>query len=332
MNTIATWTGVSGENLCKEVLSLGSYIYAVLCTSPGKVVKIDPSDMSTTDSVSTTGNLALHLATDGTALYATSQVDMGSYFNVSVDKIQVSDMSIVDTYTYGAGHTGSGSPQFGLTCMGSHVYLGTQYSESSTYIGIVIKIQTSDMTAVGSYSNPNNQEIGSELTNDGTYIYFGTFDMNGMDTARVRKLTSADIMLLVAVWTGPAVNPCTTVGSDNTWVYAGCGDGKVYQIKTSDMSTNASYDYGTFLPILNVCVGATGKLFVAVDTTTAVVKLLNTATMTAIDSWTAGSGKIDPYGVAWDGTNGYVGLSLSPAEVYQLSLGGGARSWGYILG
>ena len=155
------WTGETGEDMCLSLTFDGTYIYAGLNISPAKVIKIDPSTMTTVSSwTGESGeDYCFSLTFDVTYIYA------GLYTSpAKVIKIDPSTMTTVSVWTGETGEDGCLVSTFD----GTYIYVSLGASPAK-----VIKIDPSTMTTVSVWTGETDESWGNALTFDGTYIYAG---------------------------------------------------------------------------------------------------------------------------------------------------------------
>ena len=156
-----TWVGATGEDYCRALTFDGTYIYAGLYTSPARVIKIDPSTMTTISSWTPPGgeNLCSALTFDGTYIYAGLWTLPAKMY-----KINPSTMTTVASWTAPGGDNFCTS----LTFDGTYIY-----AACNTVPARVIKIDPSTMTTISRWIGASGENTCWALTFDGTYIYAG---------------------------------------------------------------------------------------------------------------------------------------------------------------
>ncbi len=173
-------------------------------------------------------NLLYALATDGTYLYVGGSMAYETQ-PVWMAKVRIATLETVATWTGEATQYNALNALY----LDGYVYMCLQngnINEPSQ----VVKIRASDMTLVGTWTDPDGVTNLAGITTDGTYLYVG----REQQTAKVRKLNPSD-MSLVATWTDTGPNRAFTLVYDGTYLYVGedTNPAKVIKINTTTMTT-----------------------------------------------------------------------------------------------
>jgi len=224
-----TLTFAAGENNIRSLFSDGTYLYAGLSISPGKVVKID---LSTFTAVSTLTFAAgedyvISLFSDGTYLYAGVDTAPGQ-----VVKIDLATFTTVSTLTFAVGEDYIRS----LFSDGTYLYAG-----SSTTPGQVVKIDLSTFTKVSTLTFAAGEDNVTSLFSDGTYLYAGLLTAPG-------KIIKVDLSTFTTVSTltfAVGENNTYSLFSDGTYLYIELytSPGKIIKV---DLSTFTKVSTLTF--------------------------------------------------------------------------------------
>jgi hypothetical protein len=231
------WLGTTGQNLANACCTDGTYIYVGFSVQPAIIIKFDTNFNIISTWTGETGQDYVNyhgLVCDGTYLYLSLNTAAPT---VNVLKIQISDLTTVDSWT----HPVDGRRSRGLHLFNSYLYIGDNTSTNSK----VFKVDPSTMETTATWTSTDSVVGIYAITNDGTSIYAGG---QGSVPAVVTKINVSD-MSKIATWTGDDVwyyeykVDCLTW--DGSYLYAGLdtydiGDTEaslVTKIDTSTMTT-----------------------------------------------------------------------------------------------
>ena len=281
MTTLATWTAGTGEQ-ARSIHYFDGYLYAgIYSESPGIVYKIDPSTNVTmgTWTGETGQNQAISLCDDGTYLYVGLHTNPGIVVQIDTDT-----MTTVDSYTAPYAYAR------GLYSDGNYVFSTIQGGNRA------IKINTSNMSALATWTGNATQHNPAGITGDGTYLYLAcSYEQPGV----VVKVQMSD-MATADEWVGDgdaSENYTNSICVAGDFVYVGLGDylvseftAGVVKINKADMTTNSTwFGGGGQYNCLAVDVDDEGEYIYAGLATHAdnqTILKISTSDMTTSDNWT----------------------------------------------
>jgi DNA-binding beta-propeller fold protein YncE len=213
------------------ITSDNSTVY-VACSGGQTVEKIRTSDMAVIGTYALGAGCtptAVGLDSTGSYVYATTYFSDGDYWGV-VEKIRTSDMTY---FAECAFSTMNEVPDCGVASIvfspdGDYVYVPATDTSGTGYVE---KIQTSDMTVVGTCSlGAMHHTYGLAITPDGFYLYSGVNLANTVEKIQTSDMTVVDTGAL-----GASHGPYGVVLSHGeTYVYVGCNSAyTVEQIRIS---------------------------------------------------------------------------------------------------
>jgi len=318
------WAGVSGEATDYGVIFDGTYIYIALGTDPGVVVKIDPATMLEVGGVGNgrwtgvSGEYINDLASDGTYIYVCLGTDPGAV-------VKLNPATMLEMGGVGNGRwTGVSGESYGyyVSWDGTYVYVAL-----GTDPGIVIQLNPATMLEVGGlglsrWTGVSGDTVGA-LKSNATYTYVGLYQTPGV----VIQLTPSTMLEYQRYTAGEFDDESIqSLALDNNYVYASFysnGGGAVAQITPADMMEAKRWT-GTTYPVSilsdgNYIYGCIGDW----PNPGIVLKIDKTTTpMSTVDSLSGGTGEDSFFGLASDGTYIYAGVSIDPAEVVKIGVGG----------
>jgi len=181
-----TWTGNETEGFCENITYYGGYVYVARAGTPATVDKITAANMTTNDTYIGPNWNARALDNDGTYLYMGFLSTNGG----AVSKIQMSDLSLIDTYE-DAGNSGNGIEQVSVN--GSYVYASGQYIQSWTKI---YKIDTTLMTAT-TWTSSNTASLPDfAIGGDGEIVIVNPNYVDVEDGVVLEAIDSSDMSYL----------------------------------------------------------------------------------------------------------------------------------------
>lgn len=318
--TKGVWTGAAGQERCFALASDDTFIYAGLWITPAKVIKIDPATMTTvgvwTGAVGE--NKCSVVACQGGFVYASvaqvfPQPD-------KIIKINPATMTTVATWT-AARLTGA--------LISDETFL---YCAVNTIPTTVEKVDPVTMATVGTWTGVMWDVVGGLAYGDGNLFICltrGAFPGNIINLLKVDPAT----MLTVATWTStqPAEKTIESFLYDAGFVYIGEGN-LVEQVEKVNTATMAFAGIWLTPPappgvsgvITGLCTNGAyifaGEYnFPAFFQTR--VFMLDPATMTDIDTWTADAGQDYAQCITFSG-DVFLGLDVdlggSPAQVIEI--------------
>jgi len=302
-----TLTFNTNENKVRTLFSDGTYLYAGLATTPGKIVKIDLETFTETSTLTLDPgeNNIYSLISDGTNLYAGLYgADVGiDYPQIGkIVKINLASFTKVSTLTLDA----TDFSIYSLFSDGTYIYAGLDTSPAK-----VIKVDISTFTKTASINLTANSS--RTLFSDGIYLYVG------MDTtpASLIQIDLSTFLETTSLTLAAGKNSIYTLFSDGTYLYAGLATtpGKIVkidlatftEISTLTLSTNSSYTLfsdGTYL-------------YVGSNTTPAKIIIVDLSLFIEIGVSTLAAGENSIYTLFSDGTYLYAGLLTSPGKVIR---------------
>ena len=309
MSTISTWTEPDANAITSLVFD-GEYIYAGTYTVSGgsnypTVYKIDPSTMSTAAtwvSSASDNNVAESDAaffdTAGASIIALELGNMGTLYAASQDTIFALNGTNM-TWTgpnynesYGTG---------GITAMIGEPYeLVVSESGDSAHPAYIVDVSETTMEATSELELSDDWSAGyytisPELTGDGTYLYFGYGNGSG---ARVDQLAGYSTYVM-GYYSGEDMSITGTFNE--------IGHGVVTALATYGVTVNSVTTY---------------TLLVGLSQSPATVELVDTSTMTGIDSWTGTGQNVDTLGLYSSNPSfgAVVAERGSPAKLEQINL------------
>jgi len=239
----ATWTGAVGEHSTWGQCYLDGYLYVALWIDPGKVIKIDPSTMTTVDSWTGAANQvgARPLETDGTYLYV--GVASGPMWDAPsrIVKINPATMTTVAEWV--------GTCIMPTQCNPERII----YDAPNIYVAIningglarVVKINPATMTTVDEWNSViATRAKGLTLFDDYFYV------PDGSGPAIIEKVNK-NTMAYVSHWTGDMADGGSIEGlvwgvtNDGTHLYAATydtGESNPLRLIKIDVSTMTTVD------------------------------------------------------------------------------------------
>ena len=298
-----TLTLDTGENRCRSIFSDGSYLYAGLFTSPGKVVKIDLTDFTkvATLTFDTGENYCYTLFSDGSYLYAGLWIAPGK-----VVKIDLADFTKIATMTLDTWENGCCS----LFSDGSYLYVGLYTSP-----GKVVKIDLADFTKIATMTLDTWENGCCSLFSDGSYLYVGLYTSPG----KVVKIDLADFTKIATMTLDAGECCCLTLFSDGSYLYAGlfAAPGKVVKIDLADFTKVAILSFDTGENACYTLFSDGSYLYAGSDAAPGKVVKIDLADFTKIATMTFDTGEDRCLTLFSDGSYLYGGLYTAPAKIIR---------------
>ncbi len=290
----STLAFAAGEDNIKPIFSDGTYLYAGLQTSPGKIVKVDLATFTkvSTLTLDTGENIVLSFASDGTYLYVGLQTSPGK-----IVKINLSSFIKESTLTLAAGENTVNT----LSSDGTYLYAGLTTTPAK-----VVKIDLSTFIKDSTLSLASGNNVNFIFT-DGIDLYAAIGSTASISKINISTFTETAI-LAIALQPKVLVSGINSLFSDGLYLYSIAFD--------SNSCYCTKIDLNTFTEIQYVDVGLTNALFsdgtylyIGSNTTNGITKL-DLITFKILSSIPVPEGSISS--LFSDGTYIYAGLNVAP--------------------
>ena len=298
-----TITLATSEDNCHGLFSDGTYLYAGLYTTPGKIVKIDLSDFTTVSTLTlATGENNCHdLLSDGTYLYVSLDTAPGK-----IVRINLADFTIDSTITLAAGSGGA----YPLTSDGSYLYVGTVQTPAR-----VVRINLADFTIDSTITLAAGENQCRSLISDGSYLYAGLYTIPG----KIVKIDLSDFTTVSTLTLAVGENQCQCSFSDGSYLYAGLymSPGKIVKI---DLATFTKMDGITLAVGEDICrdLFSDGRfLYAGLSVSPGKIVKLDLSDFTTVSTLTLAAGENLCRSIFSDSLYLYSGLNTSPAKIVR---------------
>ena len=310
---VATLT-LTAEEFFVNALKVGSYLYAGIAISPGRIIKINLAtfEREATLTLDTGENGVQDLVVVDDYLYVALATIPGK-----VAKIDLSTFTKVTTLTF---ESGENYPR-ALASDGTYLYAGLDVIPAK-----VIKIDLTTFTKVSTLDTEESDTLGVyALAISGAYLYAGLYFQPG----RVVKINLSTFTKVATLTFDDGERSVTGLLAVGDYLYASLNTtpAKVVKINLSTFTKEATLtlDTGEDYAYTGLAAYETSYLYVGTYTSPAIIAKISIATFSEVDALTLDAGESSLRSIHVHGNYIYVGTYTFPARIVKVGVGEGGE-------